>query len=124
MENKQQLPPNKMPSSLSSTPPQTQKVFSASKILLWMVFALLLTFFIIGAIFIYQQSKTSNKPSRTPVKTPSQTPAPTAQEEESLTVPTVSEDTTLETIEQELNQLNIASPDSELKELDSEAEKL
>ena len=58
------------------------------------------------------------------VKQAMELPQPDAPTPDELAVPTVSDATDLETIEEEIDQLNIASPDSDFEELDSDASQL
>lgn len=106
--------------------PQAEAPPVQSKTILLAVTALLLIFIAVGTIYLFQLTQTKTPiPRTTPAQQATLTtpplPTPTPQD---LAVPTVSEDTTLETIEKELNETKISSPESDIEELDNEASQL
>ncbi|PJC30720.1 hypothetical protein CO050_05465 [Candidatus Roizmanbacteria bacterium CG_4_9_14_0_2_um_filter_38_17] len=97
--------------------------------LIWVVVAVLLIFVLVGGYFILQQTVFSGVGSSDnesmegidipPTGTPVPQATPTIEQ-----VPTVSDDTSLEVIDAELNSLNAGDYETELKSLDSETTKL
>ncbi|MDP3982778.1 MAG: hypothetical protein Q8Q65_01740 [bacterium] len=97
--------------------------------LIWVVVAVLLIFVLVGGYFILQQTVFSGAGSSNnesmegidipPTGTPVPQATPTIEQ-----VPTISDDTSLEVIDAELNSLNAGDYETELKSLDSEASKL
>ena len=97
--------------------------------LIWVVVAVLLIFVLVGGYFILQQTvfsgagSSNNEPMEGIDIPPTGTPVPQATPAIEQ-VPTVSDDTSLEVIDVELNSLNAGYYETELKSLDSEASKL
>jgi cell division protein FtsL len=112
-----------------SPQPPSKSGVKVGNLALYILGALLLLFLLVGVFFIYKQSTQKPKLKTQPeLQTPQQpieelSPSPT-QEGNELIVPTVSQDTSLDTIEEELNSLEVATPDADLNSLDSEASNL
>lgn len=97
--------------------------------LVWVVVAVLFIFVLVGGYFILQQTLFSQSgSSEADVVTgveipPTATPAPQVLPEINQ-VPTVSDDASLRTIDNELNNLNAGDPETDLKTLDAQASQL
>lgn len=97
------------------------------KPLVWIIIIILLIFSLISVAVVFYLN--SQQKSQLPVSPPpaTVTPAPTTRQlspTPDLTVPTISDDTSMETIEQELGSLNLASPEEEIQQLESESQQL
>lgn len=98
--------------------------------LVWIVLALLLVFLALGTYFLFKPNFRQTGPVGDDIVSPtmpadfrsqpSDIPSPTSD----LSVPTISKDNSLETIRQELEEINPASPDSELNNLEQETSDL
>jgi hypothetical protein len=88
---------------------------------------------IIAAVVIFnrqsQKQPAAPPPSILKVQKPSPSPqsaspGPTSGAESDLSLPPVSDDTSLDTLRQELNQVEVATPGAEIDQLDQEASQL